>query len=238
MKKTTFTMLFALLMLATTSAQNPTIVFSQNKCDYGKLGELKKKSNEVMAPILNDLVQKGTLLNWGILEHSWGDEWNWNIYYAAKDIPTFLQAFDTFISEGQKKDPQFVSDLWDVCFEHKDAMYHETIGYNSSGSGPLVKSMTMFNLPTGYTGDQVKASLEEANKAIAQLGYLGNGYAFYMVTDEEVKTEQCLVEGTWLSEEVYNVIHSSQEWKDATGKDKEMWDQIMANRMYRRYHKK
>lgn len=236
MKKSIFTLL-SLLIIISVKAQSPTIVFSQNKCDYGKLDDLRKKSKEVMAPILNDLVQKGTLLNWGILEHSWGDEWNWNIYYAAKDIPTFLEAFDSFVSEGQKKDPQFISDLWSVCFEHKDAMYQESLGYNSSGSGPLVKSMTMFNMPSGYTGEQVKASLELANEAIAKLGYLGNGYSFYMVKDENVTTEQCLVEGSWLSEEVYDIIHSSQEWQDATSKDKEMWDKIMANRMYRRYHK-
>jgi hypothetical protein len=95
----------------------------------------------------------------------------------------------------------------------------------------------MFNMPEGYTAEQVKASLEVANKAIAGLGYLGNGYAFYKVTDEEVKTQQCLVEGTWLSEDVYNIIHSSKEWREATEKDSEMWDKILANRMYRRYHK-
>ena len=74
-------------------------------------------SREVLAPILNDLVQKGALLNWGIMEHQWGDEWNWNIYYAAKDIPTFLASFESFIEKAQATDPAFVSELWETCFE-------------------------------------------------------------------------------------------------------------------------
>ncbi|NND05552.1 MAG: hypothetical protein HKN87_04155 [Saprospiraceae bacterium] len=226
-----------LLLYGHSLAQNPTVVFSQNKCDYGKLEGLREKTKSVSAPILNELVQEGKLINWGILEHSWGDEWNWNIYYAAKDIPTFLDAFNTFVSEASKADSQFVSEIWNSCFEHKDAMYTESMGYNSTGSGPTLKSMTMFNVPDGYSGEQIKASIAMANKAIAGLGYLGNGYAFYMVKDESVKTQQCLVEGTWLSQEVYDKIHASDEWKDATGRDQEMWDKIMADRMYRRYHK-
>ena len=218
-------------------AQNPTVVFSQNKCDYGKLDSMREKVKEVSAPILNNLVQQGALLNWGILEHQWGDEWNWNMYYAAKDIPTFLNAFQTFVSESSKADPTFITDFWEACMEHKDAMYTESVGYNSTGSGPTVKSMTMFNLPEGVTVDQINASIKEANQAIAGLGYLGNGYAFYMVQDDQIKTQQCLVEGTWLSQEVYDIIHNSDEWKAATTSDKDMWDKIMANRMYRRYHK-
>lgn len=218
-------------------AQNPTVVFSQNKCDYGKLDSMREKVKEVSAPILNNLVQQGELLNWGILEHQWGDEWNWNMYYAAKDIPTFLDAFQTFVSEASKADPTFITEFWEACMEHKDAMYTESVGYNSTGTGPAVKSMTMFNLPDGVTVDQINASIKEANKAIAGLGYLGNGYAFYMVQDDEVKTQQCLVEGTWLSQEVYEIIHDSDEWKAATSADKDMWDKIMADRMYRRYHK-
>ena len=58
-----------------------------------------------------------------------------------------------------------------------------------------------------------------------------------MVKDEAVESEQCLVEGTWLSQEIYDIIHASKEWQEATSKDKEMWDQILANRMYRRYFK-
>lgn len=121
--------------------------------------------------------------------------------------------------------------------EHKDAMYTESVGYNSTGPGPTVKSMTMFNMPEGVTVDQINGSIKEANKAIAGLGYLGNGYAFYMVKDDQVENQQCLVEGTWLSQEVYEIIHDSDEWKAATSADKDMWDKIMADRMYRRYHK-
>ena len=237
MKKLSLLLALISFSAMTLTAQNPTVVFTQNKCDYGKLGLLRDKSQQVSAPILNDLVQEGKLLNWGILEHRWGDEWNWNMYYVAKDVPTFLEAFNHFITKATEVDPDFATDVWEVCFEHKDAMYAETLGYNSTGTGPLVKSMTMFNIPDGYTAEQIKTSLGSANKAIAGLGYLGNGYTFYMVKDEEVKTERCLVEGTWLSQDVYDKIHASEEWQEATSKDKEMWDQILADRMYRRYHK-
>lgn len=201
------------------------------------MGALREDAKTVMAPILNELVQKGKLLNWGILEHSWGDEWNWNMYYVANDIPTFLESFNSMMSKTMDADPKFIEQYWDRCFEHKDAMYNETVSYSSTGTGPLLKSMTMFNLPEGISVDAVKASIAQVNHAIAALGYMGNGYAFYMVDDDEVKTQRCLVEGTWMSQEVYNMIHSSDEWKEATGRDQEMWDKILSERMYRRYHR-
>ena len=237
MKKLFFACAVILFYLSGINSQNPTIVFSQNKCDYGEMGALREDVEKIMAPILNDLVQEGKLLNWGVLEHAWGDEWNWNMYYVSKDIPVFLESFNKMISKAMNADQQFVENFWDRCFEHKDAMYTETVSYNSTGTGPLVKSMTMFNLPEGISVDAVKASIASVNNAIARLGYPGNGYAFYMVDDDEIETQQCLVEGTWLSDEVYQIIHSSKEWREATEKDGDMWDKILADRMYRRYYK-
>jgi hypothetical protein len=38
------------------------------------------------APILNDLVEQGKLINWGVLTHAWGDEHNWNVFYVAERL--------------------------------------------------------------------------------------------------------------------------------------------------------
>ena len=59
-------------------AQGPTVVLSQNKCDYRELENLNQTMAEISGPILNNLVDQGKLLSWGVLQHGWGDEWNWN----------------------------------------------------------------------------------------------------------------------------------------------------------------
>lgn len=223
------------LALSSICAQGPTVVLSQNKCDYGKIAAINQSMSEIGAPVLDRLVEEGKLLNWGVLEHSWGDEWNWNIYYVARDLPTFLSSWDEYVQGATANGPAFIEEFWSACSEHKDAIYNETSGYNHSGSGPKLKSMTMFNLPEGITMAAVQESLNTANKAIAEMGYWGNGYKLYNVTDPAIQELQVLVEGTWLNQEAYDMIHASEAWLEATSVYGEMWDKIMAQRTYRRY---
>ena len=234
-----FTLLFFLSILTgfhMIQAQ-PVVVFSQNKCHYDRLGDLTKMMEDEGAEVLNGLVAEGKLLSWGVLQHMWGDEWNYNLYYVSPDVPTFLEAFDLYISRWREKNPEAIQSFWEMCFEHKDAIYHETVGFSSTAVGPGVKSVTLCDLPEGTSVEDVKASLEKVNAAIASIGYPGSGYSFYQVGDQEVDQYRFMVEGSWPSEQAYDKIHDSEEWKAATSEDSEMWDEILKDRLYRRFYR-
>ena len=50
-----------------------------------------------------------------------------------------------------------------------------------------------------------------------------------VVSGDELEPHlQVLVEGIWTSEEIYDNIHDSEEWLEATSRFGDMWDQITA----------
>ena len=116
----------------TVTAQDVTVVFSQNKCKMNKLSDLQKMMEENGAVILNDLVEQEKLIDWGVLTHAWGDEYNWNVYYVAESHAKFLEAWDEFIKRVGENDPEFGDKLWEICWEHKDSIYTQIMGYGQS----------------------------------------------------------------------------------------------------------
>ena len=111
-------------------AQNVTVVFSQNKCYFQFEEENTKLWKEQLAPILNDLVKQEKLIDWGVLTHAWGDEWNWNVYYVAENQNKFNDAFGEFFERVLENNPDVMKEFGKFCFEHKDSIYTEIMGYN------------------------------------------------------------------------------------------------------------
>lgn len=105
--------------------QPGTIVVSQNICQ--DVSEANEWGREIAGPVLDELVAEGRLLGWGILNHGWGDEWNFVIYYAAEDIPAFHTAFGEFFSRATERHPDFLERLESNCTRHKDNIYRVVI---------------------------------------------------------------------------------------------------------------
>ena len=123
---------FLFLVLATSVfSQSTTVVFSQNKCHYNKIDSLNQFWKGNVAPLLNGMVKDNKLIDWGVLEHAWGDEWNWNVYYVAQNQIAFHEAFNEFF-EIINDNPEFSKFFGSYCFEHKDSMYSQTMGYTDS----------------------------------------------------------------------------------------------------------
>jgi len=106
-----------------TSAQDneqPLLVVSFQKVRMGDVQNATKTINEKFAPILNGLVDEGMLESWGLFNHTWGDEWNMNVWYVAKD----MMAFEIFWDEYIKR---ISADAWKelrgYILEHKDNIY-------------------------------------------------------------------------------------------------------------------
>lgn len=106
-----------------TQAQQGIVVVSSSKCKFDKLTEVNNWMRQTGAPILNDLVKQGRLINWGTLMHMWGDEWNSVTYYSARDLNTFSAAFSEFFRRAMQADPTTMQRISEWCTEHKDNIY-------------------------------------------------------------------------------------------------------------------
>jgi len=124
--------LIVTLFCSTVMAQTVTVVFSQNKCHANKISELRKMTEETSGAVLNDLVEQGKLIDWGVMTHAWGDEYNWNVFYVAETHAKFLEAWNEFITKVGESDPEFAEKLWEICWEHKDSIYTQIMGYQLS----------------------------------------------------------------------------------------------------------
>lgn len=96
-------------------------MLNQHQC-YGQyMDEVQAHFDDEVAPVLDDLVDEGHIIEWGALQHLWGDEWNWNFYIVAESHSAFLDAWSEF---GQRVgSPYEGSDFGEWCHAHRDNMY-------------------------------------------------------------------------------------------------------------------
>ncbi len=83
-------------------------------------------------PIALEMVDEGKFVSYGILAHSWGDEWNVVDYFTVDGLDTFFEHFSEFGQRvGQMRlaanedDPNahIVTAFRESCTEHKDVIY-------------------------------------------------------------------------------------------------------------------
>ena len=111
----------ALLASGYAVAQAQTLVLQQNKCDMGKIGELRAFVDSAFVPIAQELVNEGRIMAFQSAFHAWGDEWNVVYLYVAESIPAFLSAFGEAYSRMMERYPEAMPMMADWCFEHKDS---------------------------------------------------------------------------------------------------------------------
>ncbi len=130
----TLTHLFVALILLTASTflfgqdskdtEKPsTLVFSQNMVQMSDMGKVNKMVDEIFVPILNALVDEGMLFGWGQLNHAWGDEWNLNFYYIAKDMDAFNNFWSEYVNRVREQHPDAFGNIVQYFQAHKDNMY-------------------------------------------------------------------------------------------------------------------
>lgn len=95
------------------------------ECGLGDLDEAVRLLNGEWREIAGELVDEGRLLDYGILTHAWGDEWNLLDYYVAEDIQSFHAAFGELVARLQERDRE--GELFErfaaLCPRHKDNIY-------------------------------------------------------------------------------------------------------------------
>jgi hypothetical protein len=127
-----FSIFFAIIISAflffgeSNFAQNqapPLLICSFNQVGLTDVGKVNKMIDSVFAPILNELVNEGFILSWGQFNHAWGDEWNVNIFYTAKDMASFEKFWDEYVSRGSNRHPGAFAETTKHFRAHKDNIY-------------------------------------------------------------------------------------------------------------------
>ena len=128
--KISFMIAFIAVMSQNLKAQSSSVwvVYSQNKCHSEYLDDMAKATEEKWGQVLNEVVAEGKWISWGVLEHAWGDEWNWNPYYVAESREAFFEGWSLMIKKMQEKHPDYLKETRKYCFEHKDSMYSQRFG--------------------------------------------------------------------------------------------------------------
>ena len=104
-------------------SENPLLVVSFQKVKMADVGAMNKMINEKFAPILNGLVDDKMLLSWGLFNHTWGDEWNVNVWYTVKDMASFDKFWEEYMKRISEKQPEAWKELRSYIQEHKDNIY-------------------------------------------------------------------------------------------------------------------
>ncbi len=102
-----------------------TVAVSYWKCPFGGLGEAISLANDDVRPVAQSVIDDGMWIDWGILTHAWGDDWNLLIYTTATDRNAFFAGWDEYIRRLGETDPEgeVTEQFFALCPEHKDNIY-------------------------------------------------------------------------------------------------------------------
>lgn len=127
-----FSKIFAIVFIAilffgsSNFAQNqdpPLLIVSFNMVSMADVAKVNKMADSVFAPILRELVDEGFIYSFGYFSHAWGDEWNSNIWYTAKDMTSFEKFWDEYVSRVNKRHPGSFPATTKYFHAHKDNIY-------------------------------------------------------------------------------------------------------------------
>jgi len=105
------------------SNDQPLLIVSSNMVPLGDIGKVNKMFDSVFTPILKGLVDEGMIYSFGQFTHAWGDEWNSNLWYIAKDMASFEKFWDEYVSRVNKRNPGSFAATSKYFQAHKDNIY-------------------------------------------------------------------------------------------------------------------
>jgi hypothetical protein len=100
------------------------------------VGYLSQLTDSAVVPIAQELVNEGKIFNYGMLTHSWGDEWNVVYYYVVENHQAFLSFWGEFVSRIQERHPNLFSEFQARCSEHRDNIHGHSAFTGPPPAGP------------------------------------------------------------------------------------------------------
>lgn len=103
--------------------EQTTLIVSFNMVPMADVGKVNKMADSVFVPILKEFVDEGLIRSFGFFNHSWGDEWNVNIWYTAKDMASFEKFWDEYVKRVNERHPGSFAATTKYFQAHKDNIY-------------------------------------------------------------------------------------------------------------------
>ena len=123
MKKITHSILFILVTLSNI-AFSQTLVSWYGKVNFADLSDYNKHIEKYLNPIWDNQVEKGNIISYKVLNHSWGDEWSVVVHYEAENLNTFQDAWSAALKEYTDKTPKNERNKYfRMLIDHKDNIY-------------------------------------------------------------------------------------------------------------------
>ncbi len=104
--------------------EQPLLIVSFNMVSMANVAKVNKMVDSVFAPVLRELVDEGMIYSFGNFTHNWGDEWNVNTWYTAKDMASFDKFWDEYVSRIGKRHPGAWAETVKYFQAHKDNIYN------------------------------------------------------------------------------------------------------------------
>lgn len=108
--------------LAQEDESYPTFITTVHQCDMSMLDDVIERDRERSLPILQSLVDDGSLLSAGEARHQWGDEWNLLTWASGSDMASTLAGWQSMTSKYNEMYPDDTM-FGEVCPKHRDYFY-------------------------------------------------------------------------------------------------------------------
>jgi len=105
------------------SSERHLLLISQNQVSFFAIGKVNKNGDSIFVPVLMKLVNDGYIYRSGHLNHNWGDEWNVNYWYTAKNMASFEKFRDDFIKLVMRRYPVAFASIVNYNRAHKNSIY-------------------------------------------------------------------------------------------------------------------
>ena len=105
-------------------ALSQTLVSWYGKVSFADLSDYNKHIEKYLNPIWDSQVEKGNIISYKVLNHSWGDEWSVVVHYEAENLNTFQDAWSAALKEYTDKTPKNERNKYfKMLIDHKDNIY-------------------------------------------------------------------------------------------------------------------
>ena len=106
------------------SEEQPLLICSFNQVQMADVGKVNKMVDSIFTPILKELVDEKMIYSFGQFNHNWGDEWNVNFWYTAKDMASFDKFWDEYVKRVRERHPNAFGGVTKYFQAHKDNIYY------------------------------------------------------------------------------------------------------------------
>jgi hypothetical protein len=157
-------------------------------------------------------------------------------YYGSLEINGLKTAIAGSYYSAENNDFMGV-DLFSKANDHFRLPSKYQTQSNPTGSNIGLKSIHLLQLENEDALKKLEQPLKEINETLAEMGYPECGYVIYKVNDDNESDYTHIMEGCWLSKEVYDITHNHPKYKALSEKYGEIFEGALQNEEYFRVEK-